>query len=255
MSRARSRDRRSGGSAWSPASLGAALWYEADSVVQSAGVLDRTLNLGTLGSALDSVQSTVPSKPAWSATGGPNNNPAVIHTSPRYLLTPHDAGWKTAQITWWVLLKYDADTGQWQSVFNSADDISWTKGFCVVKNNATSGNTDTNVATTGYATNAVTFVALGTTGWHLLIGRYDGTQVLGTHNGVAGTPDPFAGPIVHGTGPLVIGSSIQTVTPTYAFNWLGRWASIGVVPRCIDDAECARLKAWIESKWIGGTLS
>jgi len=255
----RARDRGRGwvsrGVLWTPASLGAALWYEADNLAQSAGAIDRVHNLGSLGSGFDSVQATVPNKPTFDAVGGPNSNPAVVHTSPRYLLTPHDAGWKTAQITWWALLKFDADTGAWQTVLNSADDISWTTGVFLGKNNATSGSTDTNVATTGYATNAVTFTALGTSGWHLVIGRYDGSQVLGTRNGVAGTPDTFAGPIAHGSGPLVIGSSLQTVGPIYSFNWLGRWSSMGIVPRCISNAECAQLKSWIEAKWKTGVLS
>lgn len=250
-SRGRSRPQLSGGTSFTPLALAPVLWLEADlGVTAPANAVSAWADQSGTGN--NAAQVTGASQPTYSATGGPSGAaPAIVFTSPRYLLVPASASYKTAQLTWWAVIKTTANSAYASAMSTSTNFTTWGDGYMIQKVSAVPSSATMDLATTGYATNVVSFSGAGTARdkWSIFIGRWDGTNVKGRRNGIAGTNDPFAGPIVHGSGPMVLGGAVSAAGPTYGYNLEGSAVSYGVIGRSISDAECAQIEAYESVKW------
>lgn len=231
---------------WSPVTNGAVVWLDIDSGITLNGS-DASAWASRTGSN-NATQATAINQPAYSATGGPNNGPYLDFDVDEHMLVAHSASYKTAQVTLAVVIKYDSAVA-FQHAVNTSDAVNWGTGYGIGKINATGGNTDISAWTTGYNTNHSDMATLGTSNYHVVIMRWDGTNVRGQLDGVDATDDAFAGPITHGTGAMCIGGAISSaVGPTYAFSLNGRMTDVVVFPSSLSNTNTTNLYNYLADK-------
>jgi hypothetical protein len=91
----------------------------------------------------------------------------------------------------------------------------------------------------GSSKTTVNFGAPTTSAWHMFTITYDGVNLLGYVDGVAGSPTAFTGPMTNGVANLAFGFN-----PAYSGDfWAGMMAGVAIWNRALTSGEVASIAA------------
>lgn len=183
------------------------------------------------------------------ASGGPQGLPYLRFTSNRNLRAALTAALKPAVVTAYWDVRVNTDI-PFNSVFNTSDSVSWQRGYGAVKRGASGysigGWVDKYNITGVDAT-------LSASTWALMAMRYDGTHFSTWLNGVMVGAVEFAGPIVHGSGPLAIGASFVSAG-VYQYSLEGDFTDLAICNVAHSDSTMRKVFKGL-SKRTGITLA
>lgn len=200
----------------------AALWRSTQGITLNGSNIAAQADQSALGH--HGLQPDPAQQPPYHANGGPNDLPYISFTGDRNLLATLTATLKSSTLTMYAVFRLTALTG-WQTLINTSDDASWQRGYGFAKRVATAvyqlgGWVDK------YNVSGVDVPVTANT-WTLIAIRYDGTNVTVWKNGAVVGTVAFAGPIVHGSGPLCLGAAYVSAG-VYQFSLNGDYTDLGI---------------------------